>query len=392
MKRLCLQCCDGLLLRTERSVTSSAAQPDFAASSSAGLMASEDNVSSSRSRDGQPWFSTHSSINSSAKRVHSRTSEADGCLHYASGQSKPVAEAELTTQAASTDSNTVQSVAIHSAHTDSSRAEPPAARQTAFTSHALHEHKASDAGPQAQSPRTRGSRMTAFSPNTEGVKGSADFVLTASDKDGKQQVVEKVYLATPQVLAGLAASALSPADAGHHAAEPGTQHTSAENPAAAQAFLNVAATQGPTLGTPLALQGAAGPHKTQGTPQQSAPFSGPTAVPSPVTANDITPNAMSPMTGAGATLGNSALGKAGQQQPVSSFQTLPFTSGHSNMLAVPPGNIHFGVIMPSSKLVVVKSKCYRDNREAHLLQAIEIRSHMCHYSSDPAVWLCHTDA
>ena len=56
-------------------------------------------------------------------------------------------------------------------------------------------------------------------PASQGVKGSADFVITAADTQGKPQVMERVFLASPTLLAGMTASSHPPSP-GNFASQP----------------------------------------------------------------------------------------------------------------------------------------------------------------------------
>ncbi len=160
----------------------------------------------------------------------------------------------------------------------------------------------------------------------DGAKGSPDFVLTAADTEGKQQVMEKVYLASPQILAGLAVSVSGPSDAGHHAPQLN------KAAAMAEAVDNVTDKADCMAMSPAVLKAPA-----------SASSPTPAGDHTPALASTSTTAASSPHVGQVAKDGlarrqdEDALGF---EQPQSSFQTLPFVGpvgSHSNILPLSAG-------------------------------------------------------
>ena len=165
-------------------------------------------------------------------------------------------------------------------------------------------------------------------------KGSADFVLTAAGTEGKQQVMENVYLASPQVLAGLAASASGPSDAGHDAPQ---LNSAAAITEATLAAADTVADNHDAMAISLAVSKA---------PEPPAPAEDHF----PALANTSTTAALSPHVGPVAKDGlarrqdehalDSKTGFSWSEQPQSSFQTLPFVDSvgsHSNILPLPAG-------------------------------------------------------
>ena len=171
----------------------------------------------------------------------------------------------------------------------------------------------------------------------DGAKGSPDFVLTAADIEGKQQVMEKVFLASPQVLAGLAASASGPSDAGHDAPQLNKAAATAE---AALAAAGTVTNKDDPKAMSFAVSEA---HASASSPAPAGDHV-------PALNSTSTAAAFSPGVGPVAKDGlarrqdehalGSKTGFSWSAQPQSSFQTLPFVDpvgSHSNILPLSAG-------------------------------------------------------
>ncbi|DBA96688.1 TPA: hypothetical protein ACH3X1_015539 [Trebouxia sp. C0004] len=261
--------------------------------------------------------------------------------------------------AASSDSSYRQS---HNAASSRSCASEPftqqnAAHQPSFAPDTLHDQPASLHEAQTTS-LSNVAAPAAAGLQADGTKGdSADFVLTAADTEGKQQVVEKVYLASPQVLAGIAAVSSGPSDAGHHAPQLNKAAATAEAAlAAAETVTDEDDLKAETLAVSKAPASAsssapAGDHLPAST------LASTTAAASP----DVGPVAKD---GLARTQDENALGsKTGfswSEKPQSSFQTLPFVDpagSHSNILPPTAGSekeLSLGISPQESRLTEPK--------------------------------------
>ncbi len=240
--------------------------------------------------------------------------------------------------AASSDSSNRQS--LNAGFSRSCASEPfrqqSAAHQPAFASDPSHDQSASLAEAHATS-LSNVAAPAAAGLQADGTSGSADFVLTAADTEGKQQVMEKVYLASPQVLAGLAASASAPSDAGHDAPQLNKAAATAE---AASAAAGTVKDTDDAMAISLAVSKA----------PASASSPAPAGDHFPALASTSTTAALSPGVGLVAKDGlarsqdehalGSKTGFSWSEQAQSSFQTLPFVDpigSHNNTLPLSAG-------------------------------------------------------
>ncbi|DBA96689.1 TPA: hypothetical protein ACH3X1_015539 [Trebouxia sp. C0004] len=192
---------------------------------------------------------------------------------------------------------------------------------------------------------------------TEACLQAATLHGDIADTEGKQQVVEKVYLASPQVLAGIAAVSSGPSDAGHHAPQLNKAAATAEAAlAAAETVTDEDDLKAETLAVSKAPASAsssapAGDHLPAST------LASTTAAASP----DVGPVAKD---GLARTQDENALGsKTGfswSEKPQSSFQTLPFVDpagSHSNILPPTAGSekeLSLGISPQESRLTEPK--------------------------------------
>lgn len=318
------------------STTSSAAQPAASAARLAagvakqGVLASSDSKSHQQSLDAQ----SASSITRRGPGVTEAGMQA-ATLHGDTGASTGLPAGSIP---ASSDSSNRQSHDIASVRSSASEAftQQPAARQPAFAPDPLH----------VQSPSLPEAHATFLSNvaapaaaglQADGAKGSADFVLTAADTEGKQQVMEKVYLASPQVLAGLATSTSAPSNAGHDAPQLNKAAATAKAISAAAdtvmdkidpKAVSLAVSKAPASASSPALAGGHFPSVTStSTTAASSPDVGLVAKDGLARRQDE--HAL-----------GSKIGFSWSEQLQSSFQTLPFADpvgSHSNVLPLSAG-------------------------------------------------------
>ncbi len=314
------------------SATSSAAQLAASAATVAAGVAKQDVSASNGGQTHQQWPDVQSTT--STARMSSAVTEAGmqaATLHSDIGAGTGL---PACSTAASSDSSNRQS--LNAGFSRSCASEPftqqSAAHQPAFAPDTLHDQLASLSEARATS-LSNVAVPAAAGLQADGAKGSPDFVLTAADTEGKQQVMEKVYLASPQVLAGLAASASAPSDAGHDAPQLNKAAATAE---AASAAADTVTDKDDLKAMSLAVSKA----------PASASFPALARDHFPALASTSTTAAPSPGVGLVAKDGlarrqderalGSKTGFSWSEQPQSSFQTLPFVDpvgSHSN---VPP--------------------------------------------------------
>jgi len=302
------------------SATSSAAQPAASAASLAAGVAIQGVPASNDGRTHQQWPGAQSA--SSIARMGPGVTEAGMQAATLHGDIGAGTGLPACSTAASSDSSNRQS---HNAASVRSCASEPftqqnAAHQPAFAPDPLHNQPPSLAEVHATS-LSNVAAPAAAGLQADGAKGSADFVLTAADTEGKQQVMEKVYLASPQVLAGLAASASGPSDAGHDAPQLNKAAAMAE---ATSAAADIVTDEDDPMAISLAVSNA----------PASASSPAPAGDHFPALASTSTTAASSPHVGLLAKDGlarrrdehalGSKTGFSWSEQPQSSFQTLPF--------------------------------------------------------------------
>lgn len=192
----------------------------------------------------------------------------------------------------------------------------PAQGQTAVLSNTLCGDEISDAEahawPRPETPMMANTQAGAVDPQDTSVDSSADFVLTAVETQGKQQVMEKVFLASPRLLAELTASTSSPAEAGHHATQPALiEAATAEGKAAMAEIISA------TPESVVSMNAAAVPSKVDARCCSPA-SSGRSAAGASLSA---AANVRSPLPG-NAKFVSTSLSGTDQQQPVDLFQAL----------------------------------------------------------------------
>ncbi len=317
---------------TTSSATSSAAQPAASAASVAAGVAKQDVPASNDGQTHQQWPDAQSTT--STARMSPAVTEAGmqaATLHsdIGAGTVLPACSA-----AASSDSSYRQSLTAASSRSCASEpfTQQNAAHRPAFASDPSHDQPASLAEAHATSI-SNVAAPAAAGLQADGAKGSPDFVLNAADTEGKQQVMEKVYLASPQVLAGLAASASGPSDAGHDAPQLNKAAAMAEAADTATdeddfMAISLAVSKAPASDSSPALAGDHFPSLTStSTTAALSPHVGPVAKDGLARRQDE--HAL-----------GSKTGFSWSEQPQSSFQTLPFVDpvgSHSNLLPLSAG-------------------------------------------------------
>ncbi len=318
------------------SATSSAAQLAASTASLAAGITNQGVPASSDSKSHQQW--PDAQLTASAARMSPGVTEAGmqaATLHsdIGAGDGLPACST-----AASSDSSYRQS--LDAASVRGSAIEPftqqSAAHQPAFASDPSHEQPPSLAEAHA-TPSSNVAVPAAAGLQADGAKGAPDFVLTAANTEGKQQVMEKVYLASPQVLAGLAASGSAPSDAGHDAPQLNKVAATAE---AASAAADTVTNNDDPKAMSLAVSEA---HASASSPAPAGDHV-------PALNSTSTAAALSPDVGPVAKDGlarrqdehalGSKTGFSWSEQPQSSFQTLPFVDpvgSHSNVLPLSAG-------------------------------------------------------
>ena len=114
----------------------------------------------------------------------------------------------------------------------------------------VHGASAAHAGAVSSSQPT-GEVITPGKAGSQGVKGSADFIITAADTHGKPQVMERVFLTSPHLLAGMTASSPSQAmdsPGDQSSSKPAAQQTRHRSPVAGASGMgdSMAATKHPS--------------------------------------------------------------------------------------------------------------------------------------------------
>lgn len=233
------------------SATSFAAQPESSTIGPAAVAIHQDDFNDSMSPPVQGWLGAHHL--DTAGMLHSDAGEAE---IMEDGQTSAVGR-EVKQQgfvaAAISDSSFEQSggTSYAEAQGSLSHTKQPAAFHTTSTARDLPQTGMSDAEAHATTQLGRLDADAAAGAQA----GGADFILTETDNTGREQVVEKVYLATPQVVAGLAAAA-----SGHSDADLQTSPL-ADLPARVEAFPAAAKTEAePTAVAAASSPAQSGPH------------------------------------------------------------------------------------------------------------------------------------
>ena len=234
---------------------SSAAQPESSAIGPAAVAMHQDDPTDSMSPPVQGWSGAHHL--DTAGMIYSDAGEAELTEDGEAGAVGREAEQQGIMPTARSDSSLRQSAGTScaEAQVSLSHTKQPAAFHTAFTAKDLPHTGISDA--EAHATTQLGKAFVLDADAAAGARaGGADIILTETDDARSEQVVEKVYLATPQVFAGLAAAA-----SGHLGAGLQTPQL-AELPGRVEVFPAAADTMAEPTAVAAPSPAQSGPHRS----------------------------------------------------------------------------------------------------------------------------------